>query len=137
MGAITGVGMLEKRGGFNWRLLGKFAAGWVITIVASVALTAAFTAQGLYSPNKTAVGERNTVSAYLNTTSNYIAASLNAASAATNNATLAEQAASISALTAGQQVPMLSILPAMQTQMEALYFLANDTAAAVATAGGL
>ena len=132
VGAITGVGMLERRGGFNWRLLGKFAAGWVITIIATVAMTAAFTAQGLYSPNKTAVSERNTVGAYLNATSNQIAAALSSASAATNNATLAAQAANITALTAGQQVPITSLIPAMQTQMDALFYLSNDTAAAAA-----
>ena len=124
MGAITGVGLLERRGGFNWRLLAKFAAGWVVTIIASVAMTAAFTAQGLYSPNKTAVGERNTVGAYLNATANQIAAALDTAGAAA-------QAANITAQTAVQQVPILSLIPAMQTQQEALYYLSNDTAAAL------
>lgn len=52
VGAIAGVGLWEGRSGFNGRLLAKFVAGWVVTIVAAVLLTCAFMAQGLYSPNK-------------------------------------------------------------------------------------
>ena len=52
VGAIAGVGLLEGRAGFNFRLFLKFCAGWVITIIASVAMSCAFMAQGLYSPNK-------------------------------------------------------------------------------------
>ena len=52
MGAIAGVGLWEGRAGFNGRLFLKFCAGWVITIVATVAMSCAFMAQGLYSPNK-------------------------------------------------------------------------------------
>lgn len=47
-GAIAGVGMWEGRRGFNGRLFAKFCAGWVITIIAVVIMTMAFTAQGLY-----------------------------------------------------------------------------------------
>ncbi len=56
VGAIAGVGLLEGRSGFNTRLFLKFCAGWVITIVATVLLSCAFMAQGLYSPNKSWCG---------------------------------------------------------------------------------
>ena len=52
VGAIAGVGLLEGRGGFNFRLFLKFCGGWVFTIVATVGMSCAFMAQGLYSPNK-------------------------------------------------------------------------------------
>jgi hypothetical protein len=48
VGAIAGVGLWEGRRGFNTRLFLRFCAGWVVTIVASVLMTMAFTAQGLY-----------------------------------------------------------------------------------------
>jgi hypothetical protein len=50
VGAITGVGLLEGRRGFNWRLLIKFVAGWVLTIIVVVLLSVAFTAQARSLP---------------------------------------------------------------------------------------
>ncbi len=52
VGAVTGVGMLEGKRGFNWLLLVKFFAGWVATIVIAGLTSAAFTAQGVYAPNR-------------------------------------------------------------------------------------
>jgi hypothetical protein len=45
VGAVTGVGLLEGRRGFNWMLLLKFFAGWVATLVIAAGTSAAFTAQ--------------------------------------------------------------------------------------------
>jgi sodium-dependent phosphate transporter len=45
VGATVGVGMLEGRRGVNWRILIKFVAGWIATLVVTVGTTAAFTAQ--------------------------------------------------------------------------------------------
>ncbi len=50
VGAVTGVGLLERRGGFNAVLLVKFFCGWVATIIIAGCTSAAFTAQGVYSP---------------------------------------------------------------------------------------
>jgi len=52
VGAVTAIGMLEGRKGFNYILLVKFFAGWVATLVVAALTAAAFTAQGVYSPNK-------------------------------------------------------------------------------------
>lgn len=45
VGAVTGIGLLEGRGAFNWRLLFKFFIGWVGTLIIAGATAAAFTAQ--------------------------------------------------------------------------------------------
>lgn len=45
VGAVAGVGLLEGRRGFNWRLLCKFFVGWVATIIVVACTSAAFTAQ--------------------------------------------------------------------------------------------
>lgn len=81
VGAIAGVGLFEGRRGFNGRLFAKFVAGWALTIVATALLTMAFTAQGLYSPNKAAMAERATLASYLNATAAQAAAALPAAKA--------------------------------------------------------
>lgn len=48
VGAIAGVGLMEGRRSFDWRLFLKFAAGWAITIVVACATSMAFMAQGVY-----------------------------------------------------------------------------------------
>lgn len=35
VGAVTGIGILEGAGGFNWLLLLKFFAGWIATLVSA------------------------------------------------------------------------------------------------------
>ena len=50
VGAVSGVGLLEGRGGFNGILLVKFFFGWVATLIIAGGTSAAFTAQGVYSP---------------------------------------------------------------------------------------
>lgn len=52
VGAIAGVGLYEGRSGFNAMLLVKMISGWIITIIAAVALTCLFMVQGLYAPSK-------------------------------------------------------------------------------------
>jgi sodium-dependent phosphate transporter len=127
VGAIAGVGLLEGRAGFNFRLFLKFCAGWVFTIFATVGMSCAFMAQGLYSPNKSCAAQRADVGAYLNTTANAIATVLSGVGTGLGNATLVEQAQNITTLTAGQQVPLLSLWGPMDTQALALGYLANDT----------
>lgn len=47
VGAVTGVGLLEGTGAFNYMILVKFFAGWVATIVIAAITSAVFTAQVL------------------------------------------------------------------------------------------
>ena len=60
VGATTGVGMLESvTKGVNWKLLAKIGAGWVLTLVIVGLSSAAFFAQGAYSPSVVNIDERN------------------------------------------------------------------------------
>lgn len=54
VGAVTGIGLLEGRKGFNFALLIKFFLGWVATLLVAGLTAAAFTAQGVYAPNRDA-----------------------------------------------------------------------------------
>ncbi|KAI8465958.1 MAG: phosphate transporter family-domain-containing protein [Monoraphidium minutum] len=129
VGAIAGVGLWEGRAGFNGRLFAKFVAGWIVTIIAAVALTCAFMAQGLYSPSKTCTAERIQAASYLNGTSNAVSEALAAAGGALGNATWSAQAQDLTALTASQQMPVNSLDGPLSTQGLALSYLANATAA--------
>ena len=73
VGAVTGIGLVEMVSGrrpegsnartkaaFNWLLLVKFFMGWVATLIVAGLTTAAFTAQGIYAPNKNDTNERVT-----------------------------------------------------------------------------
>ena len=73
VGAVTGIGLVETVSGripegskartkaaFNWFLLLKFFFGWVATLIVAGLTTAAFTAQGIYAPNKNDTNERIT-----------------------------------------------------------------------------
>lgn len=51
VGAVTGIGILEGSKGFNAILLVKFFLGWVATLIVAGFTSAAFMAQGIYSPN--------------------------------------------------------------------------------------
>ena len=70
---MTGIGLTEMVSGrrpegskarskaaFNWVLLIKFFMGWVATLVVAGLTSAAFTAQGIYAPNKSDTNERVT-----------------------------------------------------------------------------
>ncbi|PSC76970.1 sodium phosphate symporter [Micractinium conductrix] len=74
VGAVTGVGLLEsRRGGFNGMLLVRFFAGWVATLVVAAITSAAFTAQGIYAPNRDMDKQRYYVAQYLNNTAYSVA----------------------------------------------------------------
>eukprot|EP00210_Caulerpa_lentillifera_P005525 g5284.t1 len=51
VGAIVGVGLLEKRKGVNIKLFLKVIAGWIVTLVFVSLLAAGFFAQGAYAPS--------------------------------------------------------------------------------------
>lgn len=52
VGAVAGIGILERAKGFNWLLLAKFFGGWIATLLVAGLTAAAFTAQGIYAPNR-------------------------------------------------------------------------------------
>ncbi|KAI7845415.1 hypothetical protein COHA_000968 [Chlorella ohadii] len=68
VGAVTGVGLLEGKRGFNGSLLLRFFAGWVATLVVAAITAAAFTAQGIYAPNRNLDQQRYTTATYLTST---------------------------------------------------------------------
>ncbi|PRW32920.1 phosphate transporter [Chlorella sorokiniana] len=68
VGAVTGVGLLEGKRGFNGTLLLRFFAGWVATLVVAAITAAAFTAQGIYAPNRGMDQQRYTTATYLTST---------------------------------------------------------------------
>lgn len=94
-GAITGIGIVEvvsaklrkeSRPGslYNWMLLLKFFGGWVATIVVAGLVSAAFTAQGIYAPNKNDVDARAQFNAAFNEVNEGISATLINAGNVTN-----------------------------------------------------
>ncbi len=124
---MTGIGLLEGAGGFNWLLLAKFFAGWVATLVVAGLTAALFTAQGIYAPNRTMSDERNTAGWYLNGTTTQIAALL----AATGNPAAQQQAQAILEAAGLVQNPILSLSSAdgpIAAQSLALGTVGNDTA---------
>ena len=58
-GSITAIGIIEGARGFNWKLLAKVFLGWVATLVITALTAAAFTAQGIYAPNRGFSNERS------------------------------------------------------------------------------
>ncbi|PSC72363.1 sodium phosphate symporter [Micractinium conductrix] len=131
VGAVAGIGLLEGRRGFNSRLFVKCVAGWVFTIIIVAAMSAAFAAQGLYSPNRDMAAERAEVGAYLNGTATDIATLLNAVALQLGNTSLGAQAQELLLTTAAQQAPLVTLLPPMQTQLDALVTL-NQSALCMA-----
>jgi sodium-dependent phosphate transporter len=102
-GAITGIGLQEvitarikglkspaKR--FNFLLLLKFFAGWVATLVVAGLTAAAFTAQGIYSPNKFVAEWRTDFNSAFNTTNVGISKTLIAAGNTTSPSPAEQQA---------------------------------------------
>ena len=94
-GAITGIGLTEVIGAklrgeptptsrYNWMLLLKFFLGWVATIVVAALVSAAFTAQGIYAPNKNMVDARANFNAAFNEVNEGIASTLIDAGNVTN-----------------------------------------------------
>lgn len=94
-GAITGIGIVEVISAklrkeerpsslYNWMLLLKFFGGWVATIVVAALVAAAFTAQGIYAPNKNGVDARAQFNAAFNEVNEGIANTLIAAGNVSN-----------------------------------------------------
>jgi sodium-dependent phosphate transporter len=94
-GAITGIGLAEVIGAkmrgqprpsssYNWLLLLKFFCGWVATVVVAALVAAAFTAQGIYAPDKNGVDARANFNAAFNEVNEGIADTLIAAGNVTN-----------------------------------------------------
>jgi len=106
VGAVTGVGLLEGRRGFNVMLLVRFFAGWVATLVVAALTAAAFTAQGIYAPSRLMDDQRFDVAQYLNGTAYSIAT-------ATGNTTLLGQVQ-------GLPVPLLNLNQGIEVQQAAL-----------------
>lgn len=129
VGAVTGIGILEGRRGFNWRLLIKFFLGWVATLIVAGLTAAAFTAQGIYAPNRYCSTQRTDVGNYLNGTAVQISRFLNATGAATGNQTLIQQAAQLLASAGQNQQPIVDLWPPTQTQAMGLSYLGNNTLA--------
>ena len=76
VGAVTGIGMVETFLGsrtqgartFNFKILIKFFAGWVATLVVAALTAAAFTAQGIYAPGKYDRDQLNACTTFMNST---------------------------------------------------------------------
>ncbi|CAM9649864.1 unnamed protein product [Chrysoparadoxa australica] len=56
-----GVALLEGKGGFNYIVLGKAVAGWIITLVVCGISAAALFSQGAYAPSVFCSGTINDV----------------------------------------------------------------------------
>lgn len=125
VGAVMGIGILERTAAFNWRILIKFFAGWVATLVVAGLTSAAFAAQGIYAPNRTASNQRADVGFYLNGTATSLAALLNSTGVATGNQTLVQQAQSIIALASSVAGPIVSLMPPTEVQGVALAYTTN------------
>jgi solute carrier family 20 (sodium-dependent phosphate transporter) len=139
-GAITGIGLLEviaaKMNGqknaasrFNFKLLLKFFAGWAATLFVAGVTSAAFTAQGVYAPNRWGSDDTFAQGGQINATNTALAASFSQRSALEpNNAELASQAAALEAST--QQYvtnPILDITDPLDVLINATAYL-NNTA---------
>lgn len=116
VGAVTGIGVVEavsgrrpegenRRRSLNWKLLIKFFGGWVATLVVAALTSAAFTAQGIYAPNRVDTDQRVADSLSLNKTANWIAKNMTVYAANTGNTLFAEQAAIMSEACNAQSVP--------------------------------
>ena len=53
-GAVLTMGLMEGGKGVNWRMAGRIAVGWVLTLVVACGVAAGFTAFGLFTPNRSA-----------------------------------------------------------------------------------
>jgi sodium-dependent phosphate transporter len=116
VGAVVGIGMLEGQQGLNWRLLFRFFIGWVATLVVVALTAAAFTAQGIYSPNNSTAGRRYQIDMYLQNTSAAISGLLEGSGVPANSAASAAINASLAAL----PNPLLDVTNAAAVQLQAL-----------------
>ncbi|KAL4447592.1 hypothetical protein ABPG75_004811 [Micractinium tetrahymenae] len=136
VGAVSGIGLLEGRRGFNWLLMLRFIAGWVATLVVTGLTSALFTAQGIYSPNNNMAGWRFKLDTYLINTTEAISAAL----AGSGVPGTLDQSAQLNASLAALPSPLLDATLGAQVQAQALqyYQMATTwvTCAANATAGG-
>jgi sodium-dependent phosphate transporter len=150
-GAITGVGLLEvisaKMSGqknasnrFNFKLLLKFFAGWVATLIVAGLTAAAFTAQGIYAPSRQQTDYRADLNAAFNATNVGMANTLIAPANSTDNPTPEQSIAFL----AGQKIlnatkltwnannaTMLNTDYYMQIFQEGSYALGNASIAGV------
>lgn len=69
VGATVSVGLLEGTGGVSWRVVGRTAVGWVMTLVVTGGLSAVMMALGIYSPNLNAANAIAKVKSEVNTVS--------------------------------------------------------------------
>ena len=53
-GAVLSMGLMEGGRGVNWRMAGRIAVGWVLTLVIACGVCCGFTAFGVYTPSKSA-----------------------------------------------------------------------------------
>ncbi|KAG7668922.1 hypothetical protein Ndes2437B_g06656 [Nannochloris sp. 'desiccata'] len=139
-GAITGIGILEiitakiqgqknASNRFNFALLLKFFAGWVATLVVAGLTSAAFTAQGIYAPNRWASDDTFVQGGQINATNTALAESFAERSALEpNNAELAAQTAALEASTQlYTEDPILELTEPLGVLISATAYL-NNTA---------
>lgn len=138
-GAITGIGLEEvisaklahkphPAGTFNFLLLLKFFAGWIATLVIAALTAAAFTAQGIFAPNKTASENVARQGTEINWTSTLIAEQLGAEGEATNNQTLIDQSETIlNETSVYADEPFLNLNEPLATLNQSLEYYAQAT----------
>jgi len=145
-GAITGIGIQEAitarilkkphaGARFNWLLLLKFFAGWVATLVVAGLTAAAFTAQGLYAPYKTASQDREAFNKAFNETNVGIANTLIQAGNVTTANPAQKQAAvwgtnlikATAAWSTSNNLTMLNSNVALGIFQEGSWYLGNST----------
>ena len=136
----TGIGLFEvitakinghrnAAGRFNFKLLLKFFAGWVATLIVAGLTSAAFTAQGIYSPNRWSSEDTYTQGGQINATNAALATSFTERAALEpNNTELVAQAAALSASTEMYTTdPILDISEPLGVLINATAYL-NNTA---------
>ena len=139
-GAITGIGVLEvitakikghrnAASRFNFTLLLKFFAGWVATLIVSGLTSAAFTAQGVFSPNRFSSQDVFTQGGQINSTNTALAQSFTERAASDpSNPAWAEQAAALNASTSAYtQEPILDLEGPLGVLLNATALLNNTT----------
>lgn len=98
-------------------LLVRFFAGWVATLVVAALTAAAFTAQGIYAPNRNLDKQRYTTASYLTSTAYSLAQ-------ATNNTALIAEIEGMPNFNRSSPnwKPQLSLTDAISIQQDALQY---------------
>jgi sodium-dependent phosphate transporter len=146
-GAITGIGISEVisaklRGqknaaqSFNWLLLLKFFGGWVATLLVAGLTSAAFTAQGIYSPSRSMTDSRASFNSGLNVTNTGMVNTLAVAGAPNATAGQAQALtwakalnASIVAWTKSNNLTLLESSAVLDIFQQGSWYLGNSTVA--------